>query len=243
MRKILFLVVIISVILSCKSYYNISNVEKSGYSISSQFPEKSQIKTLITPYKVKLDSEMNRILSYSPIELKKGFNATLPNLAADLILEESNKIYEPLYHHKIDVALLNDGGLRRTFSKGNLTVGNIYELMPFDNLVVVMTLSGKDFLNLIEYLKNDGRAHAISGFTFNLDKDDSNLKINGKPFDINKNYTIVTSDFLSKGGDNMLFFKSALKQENLNIMVRDMMLEYFAKNDTLSIDTESRYLR
>lgn len=211
--------------------------------VTSEIKENDELVEIISPYKKELDTEMNQILSYTPIDLhKKGFNSPLANLNCDMVLEESNLIYEKRHNQKIDVCLLNHGGIRRTFTKGNLTVRNIYELMPFENQAVVVSLSGEKFLEMINYLSESERGHPISGLYFKP-FDESSIVVNGKPFDINKTYTVVTNDYLQKGGDGMNFLKSPVKLEMLDIKLRDLMLNYFEKHDTIHVNLESRILK
>lgn len=216
------------------------------YAIDSTITHKAviekQIEKKIAPYKQKLDKEMDRVLTYTPVPLEKGFNAALPNLSADLFLAETNKIFQEKYQKTIDAVLLNDGGLRRTFDVGALTVGNVYELMPFDNKAVVLELTPARFLEMIAYLRKDGRPHPIAGITFNTSGETLNLQVGGKKFDKQKNYTVATSDFLQGGGDGMTFFANPEKKTDLNVMVRDLVIRYFDSADTLKIDFTPRYI-
>lgn len=223
-------------------FYTISERQINYLAIDSTQNSDAEMSQFISPFKNKLDSEMNRVLAYTPVALEKDFNGTLQNLSSDLVLEETNKIYQEKFNEKIDVALLNSGGLRRPFDAGNLTVGNIYELMPFDNMAVVATLDGKTFMEMIDYLKNDVRAHAISGFSFSKSGSDLDLKINGENFNLNQSYKVVTSDFLLTGGDDMKFFSKAQKVDKLNIMIREIMLTYFERIDTVNVNSNLRYL-
>ncbi len=225
----------------------IYQVNKSEYNANSfideYFQEDETLNEIIKPYKEKLDDEMNRVISYTPIDLdKNGFNSPLANLNCDMVLEESNLIYEKLHNQKIDVCLLNHGGIRRTFTKGDLTVKNVYELMPFENQALVVTLSGEKVLEMIKFLSESDKGHPISGIKFSPDDDDS-IEINGQRFNKNQTYTVVTNDYLQKGGDQMYFFSDPVKMEFLDIKLRDLMLLYFEKHDTIKVNLDQRILK
>src|SRR5690606_1640181 len=112
------------------------------------------------------------------------------------------------------------------FTKGNLTIKNIYELMPFENQALIVTLSGEKVMEMIKYLSESGVGHPVSGIKF-VPNDKSSIEINGQKFDENKTYTVVTNDYLQKGGDEMYFFSEPVEMEFLNVKLRDLMLQYF----------------
>ena len=191
-----------------------------------------------------MDSLLNRELAYSPIALNlDGTNTTLGNFVTDLMNEEGDRIYASKHNGQtIDVVLMNRGGLRRTFAPGTLSVRSMYELMPFENEAVVVTMTGEKLLEMIEFLRATDRNHPVSGVEFNKNSNDTDFLINGKKFDPNKNYTVLTNDYLQKGGDQMRFFLDPIKVEYLNIKLRDMFIEYLEKIDTVKVDTNPRYL-
>jgi len=164
--KPLYFSLILIAFSSCSK--QIYQVQKSEYSantsINENLTEDESFNEIIQPYKEKLDSEMNRVISYTPIDLHKdGFNSPLANLNCDMVWEESNLIYEQIHHEKIDMCLLNYGGIRRTFPKGNITVGDVFELMPFENQALIVTMSGEKILEMVKFLSNAGVGHPISG--------------------------------------------------------------------------------
>ena len=109
--------------------------------------------------------------------------------------------------------------------------------MPFENEVVVTKLIGNDIYKLIDYLRKVKRAHPISGLKLELDKNYEliNAEINNKDIDIKKYYYVATSDFLLNGGDKMDFFNKSSENTFLNYKIRDLLIDYFIKIDTLTI--------
>lgn len=227
---------------STPHYWQSNRIEEKEINITEALePEEAMVK-IIAPYKQQLDAEMRTVLTYNPYELNKGLNEKLSNLLADQLLEGGNEIFRKKYNQTIDAALLNAGGVRRTFTPGNITVGNIYELMPFENMAVVVKLSGKDFLKMIQFLKEHRVGHPIAGFSFSLDGANQNIQLKGKKFNENESYWVITNDYLQKGGDEMYFLSHPQEKINLEVKLRDIFMEQFHKNDTLKIDTTPRYL-
>jgi len=238
------IVLILMILEACAP--KIYQVQKSEFSentsITADLEEDETINALIAPYKRELQETMDKTISYTPIDLPKdGFNSPLANLNCDMVLEESNLIYEKKHHQKIDICVLNWGGIRRSFTAGDLTVKNVFELMPFENEVVVITLSGKQILELVKYMSESSFGHPLSGIQF-VSNDESSILIDGEKFDPNKNYTVVTNDFLQKGGDQMNFFENPVSAENLGIKQRDLIMNYFGKHDTIHVNLDKRIL-
>lgn len=243
-RHISFLLLLVFLSSCSRQTYNVQRTDYAANRfITENIAEDPSANQIILPYKENLDGEMNRVISYTPIDLHKdGFNSPLANLNCDLILEESNLIFEKRHQRKIDICLLNHGGIRRTFTKGDLTVRNIYEWMPFENEALVVTLRGDQILKMVEYLSNSGKGHPISGMKFKVN-DENSIEINGEKFDRNKTYTVVTNDYLQKGGDEMYFFADPVEMEFLNLKLRDMMLQYFEKHDTIRVNLDQRLIQ
>lgn len=198
--------------------------QDSSINIIETTIEHQQATVLISPYKEKLEKEMNEVLVLSAEEFpkEKGKPETkLGNLVADLSMEIAQKIHDG----NIDVCMLNFGGLRTSLPKGEITRGKIFELMPFENELVVVTLSEIKFLELMEYLKNVG-GQPISGlsfdFTINIENEIKNLFSQEGTSEIN----ILTSDYLANGGDNMTFFLNPINYEKVGIKLRDAIIQY-----------------
>ena len=243
MKKGIAIIVLLVTLFNCQNkFYLNKTVDKKEISITNEFKPDEELVKAIEPYKQQLDAEMDQVLTYNPYNLEKGLNANLANLLADQLLEAGNKVFKEKYNKQIDVALLNHGGIRRTFTPGTITVRSIFELMPFENSAVVVKLNGKDFMKMIDYLKAHREGHPIAGMSFSLDGKDLNLYLKDKPFDINKSYWVITNDYLQKGGDGMDFFTNPEEKIDLNLKLRDIFIDEFKKNDTLKVDLTPRYL-
>lgn len=224
--------------------WQVNSFDENRTGISDSIPSNPKIDNIISPYSKKLHEKMNRILAYNPYDLnKRGYNSSLANYLADLTLEEANTIYQKQFpNKKIDACLLNHGGIRRNFTPGNLTVKSMFELMPFENEAVVVTLTAQKMMEMANYLRKSKRGHPIAGIEIGL-SDETLFLINGKPIQNDRNYTIVTNDYLQKGGDRMNFFAKPVKLEPLDIKLRDLFISHVEKFDTIKVNLNKRYIK
>ena len=177
----------------------------------------------ILPYKTKLDKEMNTVLCYSKQEMKKAKpESLLGNWTSDVCLEMAQEMYD----EDIDLSFFNNGGLRSPIPKGDLTKRYLYKLMPFENELVVLKLNTTEILDLKAYfISTKGQPVAFA--------DDFSLK--------DSMFLVLTTDYLANGGDKMKFFKDK-KQHKVGIKMRDALIKYCLKKDTISSKLDDRNL-
>src|SRR5690606_26389461 len=136
--------ILIFLVVACKTS-TIVNKETTVYPLNKPgYTEvDSSILKLYAPYKVKIDSLMNRVIIISDMDMVKNTpEGLLGNITTDATLLQVNAVYSEK-KQPVDFCFMNNGGLRASLPKGEITVGNIYTLMPFDNEAVVLTLSGE----------------------------------------------------------------------------------------------------
>ncbi len=249
--KIQQFVIIITFILfaSCKeSTSTLSKIDAKYIAIDSSFVEIDSIENFVAPYRKRVDQILDSTLAYAPKMLTKTdgtYNTSAGNLMADIILEEANPIFKSRAGKDIDFVLMNHGGIRSIISKGKVSARTAYEVMPFENSIVVVELSGKSVLEMIDFLVNSKRAHPIAGMQIILDANNklASLKIQGKAFDKNRNYHVATSNYLVTGGDNMGFFKGMLGTTDTDYLIRNAMIDYFSKVDTVRSVVDDRFYK
>jgi len=95
---------------------------------------------------------------------------------------------------------------------------------------------------MIIYIISEKKPHPLKGLTFTIDKNNQpkNILINGKAIDNNKVYYVVTSDYLSNGGDNMLFFKKGVEKYDLDYKLRNIIIDFFKENKTIVANKDIR---
>tara|TARA_E500000331_G_scaffold357251_1_gene418344 strand:+ start:285 stop:908 length:624 start_codon:yes stop_codon:yes gene_type:complete len=194
----------------------------------------SSVAAVIAPYKTGVDSIMNEVLCISDLEMTKGRSQSLlGNFVTDLCLQQ--------FADKADVCIMNNGGLRASLPKGSITRGKIYELMPFENELVVLELDENDFLGLLDYLVSRG-GEPFSGLSLIMKGKDeySSYQIHNEVnFKIGDKVRVITSDYLANGGDKMYFFKDK-EQKKAGIKLRDAIINYCNSHDTISSKLDNR---
>jgi len=175
---------------------------------------------------------MNEVLVISAEEFPKerGKPETkLGNLVADLSLEVANELYKPIDNDSINFCLLNFGGLRTSLPKGEITRGKIFELMPFENELVVVTVNKDNYYSFLEYIYTSGGQPISGDISIRKEGDDIVMDFIDKFKNRRKkktSYKILTSDYLANGGDNMKFFLNPIKTEPVGIKLRDAIIKY-----------------
>jgi 2',3'-cyclic-nucleotide 2'-phosphodiesterase (5'-nucleotidase family) len=166
---------------------------------------------------------MNKIIGASAdTYTNKRPESEIGNFLADCYKAMAEKKFE----RKIDAAFMNVGGIRSYISKGNITVGKIFEIMPFDNLLVLQELKGGVLQQYLDVIAADGGWPVSKGVTMQIkNKKAVNVMINGKPLDLNATYTVAHSDYVANGGSDCSMLKS-VPQINKGYLMRDAILEY-----------------
>jgi len=232
--------------ITCTTTPKLKSVEKSMIELNAQNASAdTAFENKISPYKNELDKTMNEVLIVSDVDLLKGLpESALGNMVCDAVLKKANDRYPSDDTAKIDFCLLNNGGLRTQLPKGKITVGNVYEVMPFDNGLVVLTLTGEKTKQLFEYIVSSGGAPIAGARVKGKSKKITELTIAGKAFDETKTYKVLTSDYLSSGGDKYNFFASPVKTETLNYLLRDAIIDYLKeenkKGNTIKTEKDGR---
>ena len=200
-----------------------------------------QTDSLIQPYQENLAKEMNEVLVIAAEEfpIEKGKAQTkLGNLVADLSHLAGINLYNTKNSQNIFMCLLNIGGLRTSLPKGEITRGKIFELMPFENELVVVTISDEKLDELFNYLGK--YPQPISGF-FGVSYGEKDYKLfidTEADFDrdsttiTHEGYKILTTDYLANGGDDMSFFLNPIAYETVGIKLRDAIIQYCIQENT-----------
>ncbi len=195
-----------------------------------------EIAEMITPYKERLDAEMNTVIGNTARELAKAKpESPLGNWLADLIHKKSEDYYES----NIDFALVNYGGIRiPVLAEGDVTRGKIFELMPFDNMLVVLEIDGATVRQIFGIMATNGGWPISKQVSYVIENElPVDILINGETLDDSKIYKVALSDYLANGGDNLFFLKDK-KRNNLGVLFRDAMFEYIVEQDGKVMDAE-----
>jgi 2',3'-cyclic-nucleotide 2'-phosphodiesterase (5'-nucleotidase family) len=211
------------VFFSCRTSYVVNKQENSQYRFSDSTLAEvdSSVNREITPYREKMKAAMNEVLAVSTSPMERGLpESRLGNFLADACKYESEKAGKI-----VDVAVFNTGGLRRPLPQGNITRGDVYELMPFENELVILTLNGEDVKKIFNFIATKGGA-PVSGVRMVIkDSIATSVLIHDQPLESNRTYNILTSDYLANGGDAFPF-GTDVRRDPVNIKVRDAIINY-----------------
>ena len=128
-----------------------------------------------------------------------------------------------------DVAYTNSGGLRIFLPKGEIYRYKIFELMPFENAFVTVKFTGVEMQKFFDFIA-EGGGDPISGARFTIqNKKAVDITINNQPFDLSKNYIVLTSDYMANGGDGGAVFTKGIERKDLNYKLRDAIFQYLEK--------------
>lgn len=247
--KSLFFILFITAIFSCKQEtQHLTRIEGKQISISDSLETDLEIETYIKPYRLHVNKELDSVLAYAVETYSKSdgeLNTAIGNLFADIIYEQSNPVFYKRTGKNIDMVLVNHGGIRAIISKGNVTTRTAYEIMPFENSVVVAAIYGTQVNKLIDYLIKAKRAHPISKLKLVVNKDFDLVEatINNIAIDTSKIYYVATNDYLYSGGDGMNFFQPNDSLYVLNYKIRNTLLDYFTKVDTINPVIDDRFIQ
>lgn len=237
MRYFIFFVVV--TLISCQRYIHTADVTHRKYQIeSASYPVHTGIAAMIEPYKLGVDSVMNEVIGYNDVELLKGKpSSTLTNWFTDALHEATQN----LVTDKIDFTIQNYGGIRvPSLAAGNVTIGSIYELMPFDNLMVLVPMSGHVCQQLLDQLAESGGWPVSKDVRFKIYYGKAtDVTIGGVPLDTNRTYTVAMPDYVANGGDNLSFLKD-LPTNTTRALVRDLIIDHLRRHKRIVIDPSPR---
>ena len=225
---------------SCKtSPPQLQKVSGEKIAIDTTITGVNKVNEFIAPFKKSLDGQMNEALSYNPQRMHKNdykLNTPIGNMMAHTVMTQGNPVFKKRTGNDIDIVLLNHGGIRAAMNAGPVTMRTAYEIMPFENEMVVATLNKSQMKDLVKYLTDRERAHPFQGIKIQLSPDGNhNISMPEK-----ENYYVATSDYLYNSGDNMSFFKDT-PVVNLDYKIRNAMIDFFKKTDTLRFENDDRF--
>jgi 2',3'-cyclic-nucleotide 2'-phosphodiesterase (5'-nucleotidase family) len=225
MTRIWILLIIVLAQVRCTTVQHISNTKVSYTPVSSTTTSEADkdITAMIVPYKEKLDAEMSEVLGNLSQEMTKSKpESTLSNWFSDAMLAAARKV-DP----SVDFAISNYGGLRMpSLSAGPLTRGELYELCPFDNLILIVDVPGNILDTFLQHTAEADGWPVSHGIRMIIkDKKMISCTIGGRAIDAGKTYKVAMPDYVANGGDEMSIL-IPLSRKQTDILQRDALIEY-----------------
>lgn len=214
-------------------------------------PFLTRMEAVLAPYKIRVDSLMKPIVGESLEDMTAHRpQSLLTNLTADMLLVEAQR-----WDSTVVMAFVNVGGIRSALPKGSITYGDVLEMLPFENRLFLMTLSGSQVRNLfLDLIRCGGEGFSgatVVGTLAKSQPEESSLEkllINGQPVLDSASYRIATLDYLAEGNDGFLTLRQGtqrLKPEG-NVVIRDLFLHYLtqehAKGKVVSAKIDDRII-
>ncbi len=225
MKKLLLWLALIG-LSACQTSHHLTNRTATRIGVDSvAAPADSSVARFLKPYQQGLGQTMNEVLVRLPQALdKRAPESALDDLLADALLQQASK----RYGKPIDVSHLNYGGIRNGLPAGNITTGNVFEVMPFDNQLVVLTMTGTQLQQFLNHFAAHDDALVVGGIRAILhDKAVRQVTLtNGRSFQPDQTYTVAMSDYVADGGGGANFLKAIKQRDNVNYLIRDALIEY-----------------
>ncbi len=201
--------------------------------VTSAVPTDSLAERTIRPYRQRVTREMAEVLGTSTVAwskaANKGPNAPLTRWVAGVLQAEAGRTLGTTP----DFAVLTNGSIRAGIPLGPVTVGNVFELMPFENELTVLPVPGPVVQALCDYAIQFDNVAAV-GLTWEAgpDKKATAIRLNGLPLDPARTYTLAINDYLANGGDGMSFLRPLL-QTPAKKTIRQALLDFLRRERTV----------
>jgi len=210
--------------------------------VDDSIPPDPEIEALLEPYRSRIAHLADVLVEATGPFAKSEPEGTLENLVADAVLHVARRRSSDTVH----VALVNDGGLRVPIAQGPVLVRHTYELLPFENYITVLALSGDQMERLAdEIARTDGEP--IAGWSMVLDGSDATeVLVGGRPIDPDGQYRLATVDYLADGGGSWSVLWEAARadsREDLDVLIRDVFIEYLREQSVVSPALDGRVRR
>lgn len=237
-----FLGLVLGVGVSCSPTMSLTGVNpQSNISVGQEIVAKKEFSEVIEPYRKQLENQMNQKISYTPIDLdRSGDNSSLGEVLADFMMAEAKDWSHKNGIESLDAVILNIGGIRNNMAKGDILIKNVFEVMPFENELVIIKMKGEDIQLVFDYYTKTKRNNPVAGL--NIELENGKLQkglINGERPQAGKYYYIATSDYLALGGDSMSFFAKG-EMITTGLKLRELFIDAFKKTPEIRVKGEQR---
>ena len=209
------LAVLMMAVSACTTHYQVSGVNRTRLLVDKAYDVgmDEDLASFMAPFMSKVDSLMSPVVGRAAMPLEPFRpESPLSNLMADILVWSGS-----YYHEKPDFGVYNIGGMRASLAKGDITIGDVFDVAPFENKVCFVSLSGEHVAELLRQIAARGGEGVSKEVRMMITKD-RKLKyatIGGQEVDPARKYRIATVDYVSHGNDGMAAFKNATDRNDL----------------------------
>jgi 2',3'-cyclic-nucleotide 2'-phosphodiesterase (5'-nucleotidase family) len=217
--------------------YYLSGFEYWNYSMADFIEDDEAIASIIDPYRLDIEDQLNTVLTRSTGIIERGIpEGALGNLTADILRNRATREMDKTVH----IAILNNGGLRVPLPEGPVNVGHIFELMPFENHITILKLSGEQVISLADEIAAVG-GEPVSGIRFRIRNGRAEDVLVGNRTVVKHDiYWIATNNWLADGGGDMPTLWSPQERLDIQVLIRDAFIEYLKYMPVIEPVTDSR---
>ncbi len=132
-------------------------------------------------------------------------------------------------HYGTDMALVQSGGIRADLTDGDITLRDIYSILPYENRIIPVRLPGRSIRRLIEKAVNDGADAALAGVEVTSSDEELIIYVNGVRLDDSRDYTIALSEYVTSGGGGFDVISESSYMMPLDKVDKDsdILIKYF----------------
>ena len=215
--------------------------------VGQELKDDAELAAMLQPYVDKVDSVLSETIG-TATDTFFNKNSRIEETAIGDLVADSMLWYCNDQGLDADFAFQNGGGVRTDIAEGEIQKQTIYEVLPFDNSVALVTMKGSTVLELFnatpEAVGHGAMPQVSKGVSFTINSASGtaeDLTINGKPVDPNAEYRIATNSYLAAGGDGYSMFTDSVDYYDTSLMQRDAFIEYVIYlGGTITPETEGR---
>lgn len=232
---------------SCASHWQMTGVERSRILVDKRYDAQpdAQAAAFLKPFADEVNKEMSPVVGRTARYLASHRpESELSNLLSDILIWGGAKFGE-----KPDFGVYNIGGIRAALPQGEVTVGDVLDVAPFDNKIYFLTLTGDKVLELFAQIAHRGGEGVSYSVCLHISRDGKLLSatVDGQPVDKNRSYRIATLDYVAQGNDEMVAFKAKTnvvapdsESNNLRFIIMDYLRELASKGQAADSKVEGR---
>lgn len=213
--------------------------ESKVFTVDSTLDNKidSNLISILEPYREEVDKLMNRTIATSDIPLYNN-EYPLQNLISDMAYIQAQKIYD-----HVDLSIVNKGGIRNSLPKGEISVGMVMSMLPFNNKIVILEIKGFDLIEAFDIMANRGGdciSHNVDAIYDPSTGKCIKILINGRLIDPEKIYHLATINYLAKGGDYMTPLTNGKQVAQSQKLLYDEMIDFLTTNSNFKLNPSSK---
>jgi 2',3'-cyclic-nucleotide 2'-phosphodiesterase (5'-nucleotidase family) len=199
-------------------------------------PASRDVMNILQPFHYRIREKMSEVLGEATEDLvySRSAESALTDIIADAFREKA----------KTQIALHNSGGIRANISKGRITWGDVFDVLPFQNTMVTLKLTGAQIKRTLEQAPG---LLAVSGIRVEFDRKRpagrqlvSAHLLDGAPVEDSRLYSIVTNDFVLAGGDGFTEFAKGTDIVDTGFFLREALVEYIRNHRVISPKLDGR---